>query len=282
VASKETILRLHLVPALGDRPLDAIRTEDVERLKASLRDKQSKTVNNILTVLSVLLKKAVEWDVIAQMPCGVKLLRTTKTAASYHDFSDYDRLVEAARAIGWRTHLLVLLGAEAGLRGGEMVALEWRDVDLCKRQLCVRQSDWKGQLTAPKNGRVRYVPLTERLASMLRRYRHIRSSRVLCKDDGTPLTRQGAWSHVRYAARRAKVPTGVHILRHTFCSHLAMRGAPGKAIQELAGHRELSMTQRYMHLSPAAREAAIRLLELPNAPVASGEIVETAEVANVS
>jgi site-specific recombinase XerD len=99
---------------------------------------------------------------------------------------------------------------------------------------------------------LRYVPLTERLAAALKDYRHLRSQRVLCKDDGTPLTRQGAWSHVRYAARRGNVPTGVHILRDTFCSHLAMRGAPGKAIQELGGHGELSMTQRYMHLSAAA------------------------------
>jgi site-specific recombinase XerD len=53
---------------------------------------------------------------------------------------------------------------------------------------------------------------------------------------------------------------GVHILRHTFCSHLAMR-AQAKAIQELAGHQDLSMTQRYMHLSPAALDAAIQLLE---------------------
>jgi len=44
----------------------------------------------------------------------------------------------------------------------------------------------------------------------------------------------------------------VHILRHTFCSHLAMRGAPARAIQELAGHQDLDTTQRYMHLSPAA------------------------------
>jgi site-specific recombinase XerD len=59
----------------------------------------------------------------------------------------------------------------------------------------------------------------------------------------------------------------VHILRHTFCSHLAMRGAPARAIQELAGHADLSMTQRYMHLSPAALDAAIRLLEEPAGPV---------------
>ena len=47
----------------------------------------------------------------------------------------------------------------------------------------------------------------------------------------------------------------------TFGSHLAMRGAPAKAIQELAGHQDLATTQQYMHLSPAALDAAIRLLD---------------------
>ena len=68
---------------------------------------------------------------------------------------------------------------------------------------------------------------------------------------------------MRRVARHAKVQKGVHILRHTFCSHLAMRGAPARAIQELAGHADLTMTQRYMHLSPAALDSAIRLLEQP-------------------
>jgi integrase len=49
--------------------------------------------------------------------------------------------------------------------------------------------------------------------------------------------------------------------RHTFCSHLAMRGVPARAIQELAGHQDLGTTQRHMHLSPAALDAAIRLLD---------------------
>ena len=65
-------------------------------------------------------------------------------------------------------------------------------------------------------------------------------------------------------ARRARlVQQGVHILRHPFCSHLAMRGAPARAIQELAGHKNLSTTQRYMHLRPAALEGGIRLLDHP-------------------
>jgi hypothetical protein len=55
-----------------------------------------------------------------------------------------------------------------------------------------------------------------------------------------------------------------------------MRGAPGRSIQELAGHRELTMTQRYMHLSPTALGDAIRLLD-ESAPVlpGHGDIVET-------
>ena len=65
---------------------------------------------------------------------------------------------------------------------------------------------------------------------------------------------------------------GVRILRHTFCSHLSTRGAPAKAIQELAGHADLTMTQRYMHLSPAALDAAIRLLDEPRRERGLGSI----------
>ena len=58
-------------------------------------------------------------------------------------------------------------------------------------------------------------------------------------------------NRVRRAARSAGLAQqGVHVLRHTFCSHLSMRGAPVAAIQALAGHADLSTTQRYMHLSP--------------------------------
>jgi len=138
-------------------------------------------------------------------------------------------------------------------------------------------SDWRGQLTSPKNGRGRFVAMTERVASALRKHRHLRSARVLCLDDGKPITRQGAWSRVRYAAHRANVPTGVHILRYTFCSHLVMRGAAIRAVQELVGHQDLTMTQRYAHLSPAALIDTVRLLESRVAESGRGEILETAE-----
>ena len=67
----------------------------------------------------------------------------------------------------------------------------------------------------------------------------------------------------------------LHILRHTFCSRLAIRGATTKAIQELAGHASLTTTQRYMRLSPAAKESAIRLLEFGVRGEKRGEIGES-------
>jgi site-specific recombinase XerD len=54
---------------------------------------------------------------------------------------------------------------------------------------------------------------------------------------------------------------GWHTLRHTFASHLAMRGAPLKAIQELLGHATIQMTMRYAHLAPEISREPVRLLD---------------------
>ena len=263
IAAKETILRIHLVPILGSKRLDAIRNEDVQRLKAHLGSKAPKTVNNVLTVLNTLLKTGAAWDLIEQMPCSICLLRTTQPVADFHDFDGFNRLVEAAARLDANAHLIVLLGGEAGLRCGEIVALEWPDVDLATGQLTVQRAVWNGQVTLPKGGRIRHVPLTTRLAAALRVHRHLRGKRVLTTKKGRVLTQRMVQRAMERVAKRAQVPQGVHVLRHTFCSHLAMRGAPARAIQELAGHRDLSTTQRYMHLSPAAKESAIRLLDQP-------------------
>ena len=268
-------MQQHLIPMLGRSRLDAITTESVQHLKHALRRKSPKTVNNVLTVLGVLLKKAVEWDVIDRMPCMVRLLRIPKTSASFHDFEDYERLVDTAERLGRETYLLVLLGGDAGLRCGEVMAIAWDDVDLRKRQHCVQRSEWKGHLTTTKGGRLRYVPMTGRLAAGLHAHRHLRGKRVLVQSTGEPLTQKIVQNRVARAARLAGVRPGVHILRHTFCSHLAMRGAPARAIQDLAGHQDLITTQRHMHLSPAAIEGAIRLLDASRTSTAFGNMLAT-------
>ena len=86
---------------------------------------------------------------------------------------------------------------------------------------------------------------------------------------------KGVSFFTRSLTERASVPTGVHILRHTFCSHLVMRGAAMRLVQELVGHQDLTMTQRYSHLSPAALVDAVRLLEARAVESDRGEILET-------
>jgi integrase len=136
----------------------------------------------------------------------------------FHDFEAFERLVGAAKATDKTSLLVVLLGGEAGLRCGEMMALEWQDVDLHKRQLCVARSEWKGHITQPKGGRLRYVPLTQRLATALTQSRHLKSKRVLCDANAQALTQKEVQGIMRRLARRANVSGGVHIFRHTFCS----------------------------------------------------------------
>ena len=119
------------------------------------------------------------------------------------------------------------------------------------------------------------MPLTRRLSDALKQYRHLRSKRVLCRENGRPFAEHHLADLLAKVGRRANVRSnGPHILRHTFCSHLAMKGAPARAIQELTGHRDLATTQRYMHLSPSAIVEAIRLLD--GAPT-FGDILETAD-----
>lgn len=276
VSSKESILRVHLVPLLGSKRLDEVTSEDVQRVKQHLASKATKTVNNVLTVLSKLMKVAVEWGVIEAVPCTVKLLPVPPAEADFHDFDEYERLVAAAEGIDANTHLIVLLGGDAGLRCGEMMALEWADVDFSRSRLHVQRSEWKGNLTVPKGGRSRRIPMTSRLADALQGHRHLRGQRVLCESNGAPLTQRRIQGLVARAARRANLGnSGVHVLRHSFCSHLAMKGVAARAIQELAGHKDLTTTQRYMHLSPAAVEEAIRILEQPKTVSDFGDIVET-------
>lgn len=270
IAAMESILKWHLVPTLGGRSLDAITNERVQRLKLALAHRAPKTVNNVLTVLNTLLKKAVEWGELERLPCTIKLLPNPKKTMGFHDFDQYERLLTIARRRGGEAYLMVLLGGDAGLRLGEILALEWRDIDLPARRLTVQRSDWLGHVTVPKSGRSRQLPMTQRLTAALKAARHLRSDRVLCLPDGSPMTRDRVIKAVRAAQRIAGIEQGVHILRHSFCSHLAMKGAPARAIQELAGHADLSTTQRYMHLSPAATEDAIRLLDSRDCGVGNG------------
>jgi integrase len=268
--TKASILRVHLVPAFGDLRLDALGPERVERYKAlklrgdpaavpKRRPLAPKTINNHLTILHRLYAIAIEWG---RIPAGVaptiRWLDTPEPEFDFFDFDEAERLIAAAGA--WRPVILVAL--HTGLRLGELLALRRQDVDLKAARLLVRRAVARGIVGTPKNGKKREVPLSERALATLQAHQHLRGELVFCADDGAMLTK-GACKHPLWTAcKRAGLrQVGWHVLRHTFASHLVMRGAPLKAIQELLGHATLEMTMRYAHLSPDARREAVRLLD---------------------
>lgn len=267
VKAKRQILRDHLRPAFGHLPLDRIDYAVIEDFKNRLTV-SGKTGNNILTVLRRLLMLAHKRGVLSAVP----EIEWFNVAPSKFDFLNFDEsrdLIEAA-APEWRT--MIMVGIRCGLRQGELLGLKWEHVDLKLGRIVVRESIVRGRTKGTKSRRIRVVDLGVDIAAELARHRHLRGPYVFCDADGKALTNGACkwplWTACEGANLGRRI--GWHVLRHTFCSQLAMRGASPQAIQKLAGHATLAMTERYMHLSPNVTAEAVRLLDGAHSVPSSG------------
>ncbi|MEO6576240.1 MAG: tyrosine-type recombinase/integrase, partial [Polyangiaceae bacterium] len=151
------------------------------------------------------------------------------------------------------------------------------DIDFKRNQLTVQRSIYQNKEVPPKGNKSRVIPMTDTLAEALQQHRHLRGPRVLYRDDGTQTTPRKLRMWMEQIQRRAgmEVTGELHKLRHSFCSFLAMKNAPVRTIQALAGHSNLMTTLRYMHLSSGACHEAIALLNKARTTVVRGDIVET-------
>lgn len=130
-----------------------------------------------------------------------------------------------------------------------------------KGQLSVRRSVVRNVISTPKRGKSRDIPLGNEVLSALKAHRHLRGPLVFCTDGGRMLKKNESKHPLWQATKRAGLRHfSWHVLRHTFASHLAMRGVTLKAVQELLGHATIEMTMRYAHLSPHVDRDAVRLL----------------------
>lgn len=262
VDSKKMICERHLVPALGDLRLDKIGPKEIERYKgAKLASKLcAKTVNNHLTVLRRLLALAVEWGHITHVP-PVKWLKCPEPEFDFLTFEEADRLLEAAsREPEW--YVMIIVGLRCGLRQGELIGLRWDDADLVAGIVVVRQSIVRGRVGTPKNGKKREVPLGNEVLAALKSHRHLKGELVFSNPDGSAFGKEQCKHPLWRACKRAGLRRiGWHVLRHSFASHLVMKGVPLKAVQELLGHSTIEMTMRYAHLSPDVRRDAVLKLD---------------------
>jgi integrase len=159
--AKQYLFEVHLLPAFGRKRLDEISTRDVEKLKAEkLKTLAPKTVNNMLSCLGKTLRYAAECEVIDRIP-RIRFVKTMESAFDFLEFEEYARLLEAASQDP-ETYPAILLAGDAGVRVGEIRALEWGDLDLVAGRLVVQRTDYRGYVGSPKGGRLRSVPMTAR------------------------------------------------------------------------------------------------------------------------
>ena len=135
-------------------------------------------------------------------------------------------------------------------------------------KLQVRRSLWQGVTGLPKGGRGRTVDLPGSVVDALKGYRHLRGPYVFCQPDGQPLTASMTEHPLSRAVSRAGISREQgritwHNLRHTYGSHLAMRGVPLKVIQGADGPRHHRNDHALRPPRAEARESAVQQLDRP-------------------
>jgi integrase/recombinase XerD len=167
------------------------------------------------------------------------------------------RLIDAASSAKHR--LLLATTYAAGLRVSEVVALKVSDID--PERLTIRVEHGKG-------GKDRYVPLADRLLVELRRYWHgvPPTHWVFPNRQGTrPIDITVAQKIYMLTKLRAGIRKqgGIHTLRHAYATHLLEAGTDLHTVQRLLGHRQISTTMRYFHLSQGRVLSTRSPLDLP-------------------
>ncbi len=242
-------------PLAGIRP-QAVDAAAVRAFLASLgRDGASRRSQaRALSALRSLFRFACREGTLAANPArAVRTPKQEKKLPRHLRPGEIEELLEAGGegddALARRDRALWELLYATGLRVGELVGLDWEDVDCEARVLRV----------LGKGGKERMVPFgvpaAEALAAWRERWRELRAdgepdAPVFLNRSGGRLSDRSVRRRLDRAAARAALAAGVHphTLRHTFATHLLEGGADLRAIQELLGHSSLATTQRYTHV----------------------------------
>jgi len=148
----------------------------------------------------------------------------------------------------------------SGLRRDEVFKLNWEDINLGQMKFRVR--DGKGDKS-------RDIPLHPKALEAINKFFNefsqgrAKTGNVFHTLKGTPLTRGNLYESFKRAGKRAGLVgnIGVHTLRHTFATHLAMAGVPVRTLQEYMGHTDIQTTMIYLHLAESHWESEIQKLD---------------------
>ena len=263
------MLRRHLVPFFGERPLERISGDDVVSYIAAKSQEglSAKTISNQLNFLHSIFGHAIKRGWARTNPVRT-VDRPRPDAADpdirFLDLAEFEALLRAVpdNVLGRVDRVVYLAAGLTGLRQGELLALRWRDVDWAVGVIRCRRTYTRGSFGTPKTRRgSRAVPMADRLAGELERHFQRAAYQgdddlVFCHPetggplDATKLRRR----YQRTLAEAGLRPVRFHDLRHTFGTHMAAAGAPLRAIQEWMGHRDYKTTLIYADYAPDATQ----------------------------
>ncbi len=253
-----------LRPMFAGRDMGKLKRADISAfiLKRKGDGVGPATINRDLDVLSAAINYAVRrWDWDIPNPVAGMSLKQPEGRLRWLKRAEVDVLIRLAEQEPKTPHLgdFIRLAVNTGCRRGELLGLEWDRVDLERETLRLDG-------THTKNGKRRFVPLTEEARQALESRARFRAE--FCP--GSPWV----FSH-KSGARIEAVHHGfsslckragikdfrIHDLRHTCASWLVSAGVPLRVVQEMLGHSSIQMTERYAHLAPENLKAVVHVLD---------------------
>jgi integrase len=269
------IIRLHLEPFFQLLLAD-IRPSDIQRYVTTRKADSvaAATVCKELNIIKAIFGYARRLDYLPSNPAAeVRGPKVRVKEQPYLQVEEFAALISFCPV--WMRPI-VCFGLATGIRLGNIITLEWGNVDLKKGKL---------KLPKTKNGEVLNLPLNEmamRVLLVLAAAGEVRKRQRVFGYEGK---HNRISVEFKRAATKANLPLHFHNLRHSFCAHSIMAGNDGITVQKLLGHKTASMTSRYAHLSPAFLAGATAKLDTAFAallPPADGTQMSTSEKETVS
>lgn len=259
----------HLEEVRRPKLLRDISPKTVQEVKEKLiQDGLSKhNVNRCMQALKAIMHLGERWKLCPKQEWNtIEKLKTPKGRIVFHTNEEVNKLLAACPSDDWR--LVILLGVDAGLRRGEIAQLRWVDVDFNNEQIYVAPD---------KTERHRFVPMTVTLKKALEKaQKGPKTEFVINIGYGAGkkrYTKDYLTSYYKQIARKAKVDSFLHKLRHTYASQLVQNGVDLYSVSKLLGHSSVKMTEIYAHLVPDTLKRAVVCLPARDMTSSTAQVV---------
>ena len=247
-------LRHYLLPVLGRRRLDDVKPPDILALKKSLAKKSHNTMSEVLRTLRRILNRAVAEKVIEGVPLDFEIPRRIHKLPVAYDEQEQAAILAAAKELGPMYVVLVLLGIDGGLRRGEILGLQWRDISLKRGSMVIRHNVVRGKLSIPKGKTEDEIGITKRLILALEALP--RTGPFVLDHKGGHYQEHNIAAWMRTLVKRAGLSwQGTHILRKTCGTRIADGGGGVAAVATHLRHKNLQTASRYIDRRGAGSRA---------------------------